>query len=102
MANESGGPDLRDVWQAQPEMEPRMSTDEIRGKVRSLEQESRRRSLGLIACGAVIVPSWLAVAWYLPDFRLLATVGLLWPGFGVGWFGTRGNPDASLPEGFAG
>jgi hypothetical protein len=24
----------------------------------------------------VIVPSWLAVAWYLPDFRLLATVGL--------------------------
>ena len=76
MANESGGPDLRDVWQAQPEMEPRMSTDEIRGKVRSLEQESRRRSLGLIACGAVIVPSWLAVAWYLPDFRLMATIGL--------------------------
>ena len=76
MANESGGPDLRNVWQAQPEMEPRMSTDEIRGKVRSIEKESRRRSVGIIACGAVIVPSWLAVAWYLPDFRLLATIGL--------------------------
>ena len=50
-----------------------MDTDEIRGKVRSIEKESRRRSLGMIACGAVIVPSWLAVAWYLPDFRLLAT-----------------------------
>ena len=53
-----------------------MSTDDIRGKVRSLEKESRRRSLGLIACGAMIVPSWLAVAWYLPDFRLMATIGL--------------------------
>ena len=76
MANESGGPDLRDVWQAQPEMEPRMSTDEVRGKVRSIERESRRRSVVMVACGAVIVPSWLAVAWYLPDFRLLAAVGL--------------------------
>ena len=76
MANESGEPDLRDVWQAQPEMEPRMSTDDIRGKVRSIEKENRRRSVVMVLCGAVIVPSWLAVAWYLPDFRLLATVGL--------------------------
>ena len=76
MANESGEPDLRDVWQAQPEMEPRMSTDDIRGKVRSIEKEGRRRSLAMVGSGAVIVPSWLAVAWYLPDFRLLAAVGL--------------------------
>ena len=51
MANESGGPDLRDVWQAQPEMEPRMTTDEIRGKVWSIEQEGRRRSLVMVASG---------------------------------------------------
>ena len=76
MANEPGGPDLRSVWQAQPEMEPRMSTDEIRGKVRSIEKENRRRYFAMVGSGAVIVPSWLAVAWYLPDFRLLATVGL--------------------------
>lgn len=31
----------------------------------------------------------------------LATVGLLWPGIGVGWFGTSGSPDASLPSSFA-
>ena len=31
----------------------------------------------------------------------LATIGLLWPGFGVGWFGTAGTPDASLPSSFA-
>ena len=24
----------------------------------------------------MIVPSWLAVAWYLPDFRLLASIGV--------------------------
>lgn len=29
-------------------------------------------------------------------------VDLIWPGFGMGWFGTSGNPDASLPSGFAG
>jgi hypothetical protein len=76
VANESGGPDLRDLWQAQPEMEPRMSTDAIRGKVRSIENENRRRFIAMVACGATIVPSWLAVGWYLPDFRLLATIGL--------------------------
>lgn len=76
MANESDGPDLRDVWQAQSETEPRMSTDEIRGKVKSIEREASRRAAVMVACGAVIVPSWLAVAWYLPDFRLLAAVGI--------------------------
>ena len=53
-----------------------MSTDEVRGKVRSIERESGRRSAVMVGCGAVIVPSWLAVAWYIPDFRLLAAVGL--------------------------
>jgi glutamate:GABA antiporter len=27
---------------------------------------------------------------------------LIWPGLGVGWFGTDGNPDDSLPSAFAG
>jgi hypothetical protein len=76
VATESGGPDPRDVWQAQTEMEPRMSMDEIRGKIRSIEKEGRRRSVAMVVSGGVIVPSWLAVAWYLPDFRLLATVGV--------------------------
>jgi hypothetical protein len=57
-------------------MERRMSTAEIRGKVRSIEKEHRRRFVVMVVCGAVIVPSWLAVAWFLPDFRLLATVGV--------------------------
>ena len=53
-----------------------MSTDAIRGKVQSIENENRRRFITMVACGVTIVPSWLAVGWYLPDFRLLATVGV--------------------------
>ena len=35
-------------------------------------------------------------------WALLATVGLVWPGFGLGWFGNRGMPDDALPSGFGG
>ncbi len=44
--------------------------------------------------GAVVV-SALITFWVL-----LASVSLVWPGFGVGWFGTAGSPDDSLPAGF--
>lgn len=33
-------------------------------------------------------------------FAVLASVALLWPGFGGGLFGTAGRPDDSLPDGF--
>ena len=33
-------------------------------------------------------------------WALLASVVLVWPGFGVGWFGTSGTPNGSLPTGF--
>jgi amino acid transporter len=46
---------------------------------------------GVWMCG-VIVTLW----------ALFATITLLWPGVGVGWFGTSGKPDDSLPGGFAG
>lgn len=38
----------------------------------------------------------------LPTFFVVFTlVQLVWPGLGVGWFGTSGDPADSLPEGFA-
>jgi amino acid transporter len=46
------------------------------------------------------VPGGTAGAWVcsvVPTFwALLATVALIWPGFGVGWFGTGGNPNDDL------
>jgi amino acid transporter len=45
--------------------------------------------IGVRICGK------LATLW-----ALLATIGLIWPGIGVNWFGGTGVPDASLPSGF--
>lgn len=45
---------------------------------------------GVWVCGL------LATFW-----TLVATIVLLWPGLGVGWFHTAGDPDSSLPAGFA-
>ena len=51
------------------------------------------------------VPGGMAGAWVCGGlttmWALLATVGLIWPGFGIGWFGTSGRPDDALPGGFA-
>jgi glutamate:GABA antiporter len=43
----------------------------------------------------VLICSGLPLLW-----AILATVVLLWPGLGVGWFHTAGTADASLPTGF--
>lgn len=52
------------------------------------------------------IPFGMAGAWIcggLTTFwALLASIVLLWPGFGTGWFGTKGDPEAALPTGFAG
>ena len=46
------------------------------------------------------VPWGTVGAWVcsvVPTFwALLATVALIWPGFGVGWFGTSGSPNDAL------
>jgi glutamate:GABA antiporter len=46
------------------------------------------------------VPGGMAGAWIcsvVPTFwALLATVALIWPGFGVNWFGAGGNPNDAL------
>jgi len=46
------------------------------------------------------VPGGLAMAWILSVlttcWALLATVALIWPGFGVDWFGQHANPNDAL------
>jgi len=51
------------------------------------------------------VPGGSAGAWICGGlttlWALLATLGLIWPGFGIGWFGTAGRASDALPGGFA-
>ena len=52
------------------------------------------------------VPWGTAGAWVVSIlttfWAVLATVSLVWPGFGIGWFGTEGNPAEALADlGFA-
>ncbi|RAG83963.1 APC family permease [Streptacidiphilus pinicola] len=42
------------------------------------------------------------VTWITTGLVAFTVVVLVWPGFGVDWFGTSGDADASLPAGFAG
>jgi amino acid transporter len=46
------------------------------------------------------VPGGMAIAWILSAlttlWALLATVALIWPGFGVDWFGLHANPNGAL------
>ena len=50
------------------------------------------------------VPGGIAVTWIVGGlctlWAVFATVVLVYPGFGVNWFGQHGNPDDSLPAGF--
>jgi len=52
------------------------------------------------------VPGGIAGAWIVAGvttFLVAFTViDLIWPGFGVGWFGTSGSAADSLPSSFAG
>ena len=74
MANESGGQDLREVWQAQPELEPRMTACEIRTMITSMDgawavgrvHSERCRDRAVVAGGGVVCSS----------FRLLASIGV--------------------------
>jgi len=53
-----------------------MPLAEIRRRVREVEQHARRRDRGFFACAAVIIPSWAAVMWWLPDLRVTAGISM--------------------------
>ena len=53
-----------------------MPLDEIRRNVREIEKHARRRDRGFFACAAVIIPTWAAVMWWLPDLRVTAAISV--------------------------
>jgi glutamate:GABA antiporter len=50
------------------------------------------------------VPGGMPAVWLVGGlctfWAVVASVVLVYPGFGTNWFGQHGNPDASLPSGF--
>ena len=53
-----------------------MPLAEIRRRVREVEQHARKRDRGFFACAAVIISSWAAVMWWLPDLRATAGISM--------------------------
>lgn len=76
MADESFEKDARALWQGQPRKGDDMALDEVRRKVRDIEKHAHRRDRGMYLSAAVIVPSWAAVMWWLPDLRATAIVAM--------------------------
>jgi amino acid transporter len=50
------------------------------------------------------VPGGMPMVWITAGlctlWAILASIVLVYPGFGVNWFGQHGNPDSALPSGF--
>ena len=55
-------------------------------------------------CRPYRVPGGMPMVWIVGGlctfWAVLASVVLIYPGFGTNWFGQHGNPDSSLPSGF--
>src|SRR5438067_9538430 len=64
------------LWQRQPLGGRRPTAADVRRRIDELATKVRRRNLVMYLSGATIVPSWAAVMWLLPDFRLTAGVVL--------------------------
>lgn len=76
MANEPHDQKVRALWQRQPAEGATARSDDIRRSVDELATKIRRRDLGMYLSGALIVPSWAAVLWFLPDLWMMGGAGL--------------------------
>jgi hypothetical protein len=67
---------LRAAWSGQtvPSLEPDLAAVETR--VRRHRAEVLRRDRVVYASAAIIIPSWAAVLWFMPDLRVIGSVTL--------------------------
>lgn len=76
MADESSEKGVRAQWQGQLRKRGDMTSDEVRTKVHDIEKHARRRARGMYLAAAVIIASWAAVMWSLPDLRATAVIAM--------------------------
>jgi hypothetical protein len=70
MVDEPAVPDARALWQNQSTEGKGMSVDEVRRKSQSIEEQTRRRVLGIYLMGAANAGLPLILMWFVPGLRV--------------------------------
>jgi hypothetical protein len=76
MTNESSSSDIRDLWQSQPTEPPRISLEDLRGKMQKFERRIFWRNIREYAGGVFVVAAFGFYEWKLPALLLRLGSGL--------------------------
>lgn len=76
MTNESSSTDVRDLWQSQPTESPRISLEDLRGKMHKFERRLFWRNIREYAGGVFVVAAFGFYEWRFPALLLRLGSGL--------------------------
>jgi len=68
---------LRSAWSRQPDQSPDVDRPHVEAGVRRRQREIAKRDRIAYLSAAIIITSYAASLWFLPDLRLLSSVSLL-------------------------
>ena len=68
---------LRSAWSKQPDQSPDVDRAHVEAGVRRRHDEIAKRDRIAYLSAAVIIPSFAAALWFLPDLRLLSSASLV-------------------------
>lgn len=99
--NERPEDKLRAAWSSQTTPDSALDIEALQAMAARRDARMRWRDRTLYASAAIIIPSWLATLYWIPDLRFLASSGLLL-GLWLTWqqhrrSGSRLRQDADLP-----
>lgn len=80
----SGDDRLRSAWAKQTDQVLDVDPASAEASVRRRQSEIAGRDRRFYVSALIIIPSWLAAIWFMPDLRLLSITGLL-VGLWVAW-----------------
>lgn len=75
--SESGDDRLRSAWSKHTDQSLDIDLASAEANVRRRQVEVARRDRIAYLSAAIIIPSWLAAIWLMPDLRLLSAIGLV-------------------------